>query len=131
VPDEETLRQSPLDHAHRALGARMVGFGGWEMPVRYPAGTLTEHEACRTSAALFDVSHLGTLEFDGPSAFDDLQQVFSNDLRRVVPGQAQYTHLLDEGGSVVDDVIVWWLDDERHRARESVPKPAPGREGTN
>ncbi len=113
MPDEETLHRSPLDHVHQTLGARMVEFGGWEMPVWYPAGTLAEHEACRTSAALFDVSHLGTLEFDGPTAFDDLQQVFSNDLRRVTHGRAQYTHLLDQGGSVVDDVIIWWLDDER------------------
>nr|MBC8365324.1 glycine cleavage system aminomethyltransferase GcvT [Actinomycetota bacterium] len=108
------LRNSPLDAVHRSLGARMVPFGGWDMPVSYPAGTIAEHMACREGAALFDVSHLGTLEVSGPGAFDILQNALSNDLRRIGPGRAQYTHLLDEGdASVLDDIIVWWLADER------------------
>jgi aminomethyltransferase len=107
---EGTLHTSPLDGVHRALGARMVGFGGWEMPVSYPAGTLAEHATCRSSAALFDVSHLGSLDFRGPYVHDVIQAAFSNDLRRIAPGRAQYTHLLDDSdGSVVDDIIVWWL----------------------
>ena len=107
---EGTLHTSPLDGVHRALGARMVGFGGWEMPVSYPAGTLAEHATCRSSAALFDVSHLGSLDFRGPHVHDVIQAAFSNDLRRIAPGRAQYTHLLDDSdGSVVDDTIVWWL----------------------
>ena len=104
------LHASPLDGVHRDLGARMVAFGGWDMPVSYPAGTLAEHAACRGAAALFDVSHLGSVEFRGSDAHDVIQAAFSNDLRRIAPGRAQYTHLLDEAdGSVVDDIIVWWL----------------------
>ncbi|MEC9467578.1 MAG: glycine cleavage system aminomethyltransferase GcvT [Actinomycetota bacterium] len=102
---------SPLDGVHRELGARMVPFGGWEMPLNYPAGTLAEHGVCRTSTALFDVSHLGSLRLSGPGAFDLLQATFTNDLGRIGPGRAQYTHLLDEvDASILDDVIVWWLD---------------------
>jgi glycine cleavage system T protein (aminomethyltransferase) len=106
-------RVSPLHAAHVALGAKMVPFGGWEMPLAYPWGTVAEHRACREGAVAFDVSHLGTVRVDGPTAFDHLQYSLSNDLRRIAPGRAQYTHLLDETGSVTDDIIVWWLDEER------------------
>ncbi len=107
------LRVSPLHAEHLALGAKMVPFGGWEMPLAYPSGTVAEHRACRTTAVAFDVSHLGTVRVLGPDAFDHLQHSLSNDLTRVHPGRAQYTHLLDEDGFVVDDIIVWWVDDER------------------
>ena len=108
------LRLSPLDGVHRAAGARMVPFGGWDMPVSYPTGTIAEHMACRQGTTVFDVSHLGSLERSGPGAFDQLQAVLSNDLRRVRPGRAQYTHLLDEADAwVVDDIIVWWLGVDR------------------
>src|SRR5438093_9280994 len=108
------LRHSPLDAAHRALGARMVEFGGWEMPLSYPAGTLAEHRACRTAAVAFDVSHLGTVRVTGAGALDALQAALSNDLNKIGPGRAQYTHLLDpDDASVVDDIIVWWVGDER------------------
>jgi aminomethyltransferase len=84
------------------------------MPLNYAAGTLAEHRACRTAAVAFDVSHLGTVRVEGPEAFDRLQQALTNDLRKVAPGRAQYTHLLDENdASVLDDIIVWWVDDER------------------
>jgi aminomethyltransferase len=87
----------------------MVDFGGWEMPVSYPAGTLVEHRACREAAVAFDVSHLGTVVVGGEGAFDRLQAAFTNDLRRIGPGRAQYTHLLDpDDASVVDDIIIWW-----------------------
>jgi aminomethyltransferase len=115
------LRRSPLDQAHRDLGAKMVGFGGWEMPLAYPSGTLAEHRTCRTGAVVFDVSHLGSVRVAGPGAFDRLQRTLTNDLGRIAPGRAQYTHLLDEAdGSVLDDLIVWWVrgdgndDDEFH-----------------
>lgn len=109
-----TLRTSPLDAVHRALGAKMVPFGGWEMPLQYPSGTLAEHRACREGVAVFDVSHLGTVRVEGPEALDRLQRALTNDLRKIAPGRAQYTHLLDEAdGSVLDDIIVWWLADER------------------
>jgi aminomethyltransferase len=107
------LRVSPLHAAHVALGAKMVPFGGWEMPVAYPSGTVAEHRACRSDAVAFDVSHLGTVRVTGTGAFERLQQALSNDLRRVHPGRAQYTHLLAEEGWVVDDLIVWWVDEDR------------------
>ena len=109
-----TLRTSPLDAAHRALGAKMVPFGGWDMPLAYPAGTLAEHRACRQGAVAFDVSHLGTVRITGAEALGRLQAALTNDLTKVGPGRAQYTHLLDEAdASVVDDIIVWWVDEER------------------
>lgn len=104
---------SPLDSYHRQLGAKMVPFGGWEMPVAYRAGTLDEHLACRNDAVVFDVSHLGTVRVEGADALDRLQWAFTNDLHKVAPGRAQYTHLLDElDGSVLDDIIVWWVHDD-------------------
>ncbi len=109
----ESLRHSPLIEAHRRLGAKLTGFGGWEMPLAYPAGTVAEHLACRTDAVAFDVSHLGTVRVSGPRSFDLLQEVLSNDLRKIAVGRAQYTHLLDGAdGSVVDDIIVWWLAED-------------------
>jgi aminomethyltransferase len=108
-----TLKTSPLDAAHRALGARMVEFGGWEMPLSYPAGTIAEHLACRNGAVAFDVSHLGTVRLEGAEAHDRLQRALTNDLGKIGPGRAQYTHLLDEAdASVLDDIIVWWIDEE-------------------
>jgi aminomethyltransferase len=105
---------SPLDASHRALGAKMTEFGGWEMPLSYAQGTLAEHNACRQSAAMFDVSHLGTVRVEGSDAFDRLQMVLTNDLNKIRTGRAQYTHLLDEDdASVVDDIIVWWVDENR------------------
>ncbi|HLX89451.1 MAG TPA: hypothetical protein VKR22_13470, partial [Acidimicrobiales bacterium] len=109
-PDE--LRHSPLEAVHQALGAKLVGFGGWLMPLAYPSGTLAEHRACRSDAVVFDVSHLGTVRVEGDGALELLQHQLSNDLRKITPGRAQYTHLLaDEDGSVLDDIIVWWLDE--------------------
>ncbi|MEO7573085.1 MAG: glycine cleavage system aminomethyltransferase GcvT [Acidimicrobiales bacterium] len=108
-----TLRASPLDAAHRALGAKMVPFGGWDMPLSYPDGTLAEHRACRSHAVAFDVSHLGTVRVQGTGALERLQAALTNDLAKVEPGRAQYTHLLDEAdASVLDDIIVWWLADD-------------------
>ncbi|HEU5085153.1 MAG TPA: glycine cleavage system aminomethyltransferase GcvT [Acidimicrobiales bacterium] len=107
------MQRSPLDAEHRALGAKLVPFGGWEMPLAYAEGTVAEHRACRTSAVAFDVSHLGTVRLSGPDAFDRIQRTLTNDLHRIGPGRAQYTHLLDaDDASVVDDIIVWWLDDD-------------------
>ena len=106
-----TLRTSPLDAEHRSLGAKMVPFGGWDMPLSYPDGTLAEHRACRHGAVAFDVSHLGTVRVTGPAALERLQWALTNDLGRIEAGRAQYTHLLDEGdASVLDDIIVWWVD---------------------
>ena len=108
-----TLRTSPLDAAHRALHAKMVPFGGWDMPLSYPDGTIAEHKACRDGAVAFDVSHLGTVRVEGPNALHQLQQALTNDLTRIGPGRAQYTHLLDPtDASVLDDIIVWWVGPE-------------------
>jgi aminomethyltransferase len=108
-----TLRTSPLDAAHRALGAKMVPFGGWDMPLSYADGTIAEHKACRRSAVAFDVSHLGTVRVEGPGSLERLQAALTNDLAKIAPGRAQYTHLLDEAdASVLDDIIVWWLADD-------------------
>ena len=74
------LRHSPLDARHRALGAKLVPFGGWDMPLQYEAGTLAEHRACRTDAVVFDVSHLGTVRVRGDGAFAMLQETLTNDL---------------------------------------------------
>ena len=107
------MRFSPLDTQHRLLDAKMVPFGGWDMPLSYPSGTLAEHGACRTGAVIFDVSHLGTVRLEGPTAFDQLHACLTNDLSRIAPGRAQYTHLLDEDdASVLDDIIVWWVSDQ-------------------
>ncbi len=91
----------------------MVPFGGWEMPLSYPSGTIAEHQACRAGTVAFDVSHLGTVRVSGPDAFATLQRTLTNDLAKIGPGRAQYTHLLDEvDASVLDDIIVWWVDEE-------------------
>lgn len=104
-----TQQQSPLADHHRALGANMVEFGGWEMPIAYPTGTIAEHMACRNDVAMFDVSHLGSVRLSGETALDVLQRTLTNDLAKIAPGRAQYTHLLDDAdASVLDDIIVWW-----------------------
>ena len=103
------LGRSPLAEQHRALDANLVEFGGWEMPIAYPSGTVAEHLACRGGAAMFDVSHLGSVRIEGDGAFDRLQAAFTNDLTKIAPGRAQYTHLLDAtDASVLDDIIIWW-----------------------
>lgn len=108
---EVTLKKTALNGIHRKLDAKLVEFGGWEMPLSYPSGTIAEHMAARTEAALFDVSHLGTVRLSGTKAFEILQRTLTNDLGKISPGKAQYTHLLDDAsGSVLDDIIVWWTD---------------------
>src|SRR5271165_3770586 len=83
------------------------------MPLSYPDGTIAEHLACRGDAAVFDVSHLGTVRVEGPGSFQLLQTSLTNDLHRIGPGRAQYQHLLDEAdASVLDDLIVWWVDED-------------------
>jgi aminomethyltransferase len=121
----DALHHSPLDAEHRALGARMVPFGGWEMPIQY-AGVLEEHRACRTDAVVFDVSHLGSVHVEGAGAFAALQWAFTNDLDRVGPGRAQYTHLLDpDDAHVVDDIIVWWTEPGHFLVMPNASNTAP------
>jgi aminomethyltransferase len=109
----QTLLRTPLYDRHVALGARMVPFAGWEMPVQYD-GVIAEHKAVRTDCGVFDVSHMGELEVEGPRARELLQALLSNDLDRLEPGQAQYTLLTNESGGIVDDLIAYRLDPFRH-----------------
>ncbi len=101
-----TLLYTPLHDRHVALGARMVPFAGWEMPVQY-AGVIPEHRAVRTDAGVFDVSHMGELEVEGPYAHEFLQGALSNDLDRISLGHAQYTLLTNSDGGIIDDLIVY------------------------
>jgi aminomethyltransferase len=109
----QTLLQTPLHDRHVALGARMVPFAGYEMPVQYE-GVIQEHRAVRTDAGVFDVSHMGELEVEGPHAYDFLQSLLSNDLGKLEPGQAQYTLLTNEGGGIIDDLIAYRLEQCRY-----------------
>jgi aminomethyltransferase len=102
----ETLLHTPLHDRHVELGARMVPFAGWEMPVQYE-GVIPEHRAVRTGAGVFDVSHMGELEVEGPRAGELLQTALSNDLDRLAIGDAQYTLLTNEDGGIIDDLIVY------------------------
>jgi aminomethyltransferase len=102
---------TPLRELHESLGARFTDFGGWDMPVQY-AGVIAEHMAVRESVGVFDVSHLGRFEVRGPGAIEMLRGHLCNDIAKVEPGRAQYTMALNNGGGVIDDIIVWYLDDE-------------------
>jgi aminomethyltransferase len=99
-------KRTPLYDVHVQSGARMVEFAGWDMPVQYE-GVLAEHEAVRTRAGLFDVSHMGEVVFRGPKALEALNRVFTNDLTKIADGQAQYGCLCRENGGIVDDVVVY------------------------
>jgi aminomethyltransferase len=109
----QTLQQTPLHARHVAVGARMVPFAGWEMPVQYE-GVIQEHRAVRTDAGVFDVSHMGELEVEGPRARELLQSLLSNDLDKIGSGRAQYTLLTNERGGIVDDLIVYELNPHRY-----------------
>jgi aminomethyltransferase len=109
----ETLLHTPLYDRHVALGAKLVPFAGYEMPVQY-AGVIEEHRAVRTDAGVFDVSHMGEFEVEGPRAHDLLQSALSNDVDRIAVGEAQYTLLTNEGGGIIDDLIVYRLDECRY-----------------
>jgi aminomethyltransferase len=109
----QTLQRTPLYDRHVALGARMVPFAGWEMPVQYE-GVIQEHRAVRTDAGIFDVSHMGEIEVEGPRAHELLQSLVSNDLDRIETGQAQYTLLTNEKGGIVDDLIAYRLGEFRY-----------------
>ena len=92
---DSDLRHSPLEDAHRRLGAKLGAFGGWLMPIEY-GGTLSEHRAVRERAGLFDLSHLGKVDVVGPSSLPTIQRLFTNDARRVGVGTSQYHQMLNE-----------------------------------
>jgi len=107
------LKQTPLNRVHRQLGARMVDFGGWDMPVQY-SGVIEEHLATRQAAGLFDVSHMGEVEVRGPGALAYIQQLTINDAAKLVDGQVQYSAMCYPDGGVVDDVTLYRFGAERY-----------------
>jgi aminomethyltransferase len=105
----------PLHETHLSLGAKMGPFGGWDMPIEYSAGTVAEHSSVRNAVGLFDVSHMGKVRILGDGAYAFANSVFTNDLDRIKPGQAQYSMLCNDAGGVIDDLIVYLVSDEEVR----------------
>jgi aminomethyltransferase len=108
---EVPLLQTPLNAAHRSMGAKMVDFGGWDMPVQY-SGILAEHHAVRQQCGLFDVSHMGEIVVRGPEAMALVNHISTNDAAKLKPGQVHYSALLNENGCFVDDILVHKFSDE-------------------
>ncbi|HEX2188868.1 MAG TPA: glycine cleavage system aminomethyltransferase GcvT [Longimicrobiaceae bacterium] len=108
---DATLQRTPLHAEHLALGAKMVPFAGYEMPVHYPAGITAEHNAVRRAAGLFDVSHMGEFTVRGERALDFVQHVSTNDAAKLEPGQAQYSTLVNDQGKLLDDLLVYRFPD--------------------
>ncbi len=118
APAAAPLKKTALNATHRALKAKMVDFGGWDMPVEYPAsagglgvGLIGEHMAVRTAVGLFDVSHMGEIQFRGPGALAAVQHITMNDASRLMDGQAHYSALLTPQGTFVDDILVHRLSE--------------------
>lgn len=109
----EELKKTPLNGVHRALGGRMVDFGGWDMPVQYPAGVIEEHLRCRTRCGLFDVSHMGEIWVEGGGAIAFVNSLTTNDVTKLVDGQAHYSALTNDQGGVVDDLLVYRFGSEK------------------
>src|ERR1044071_5813560 len=105
-------KRTPLWQVHKQLGARLIDFGGWDMPVAYPAGTIKEHKAVRTSVGLFDVSHMGEFVLRGPRALEVVERLTSNAVASAPPGKAVYTLLCRPSGGIVDDCIFYKRGDD-------------------
>ncbi len=112
VPSPEPLKHTPLHDIHVALGAKMVPFAGFEMPVTYPSGINSEHRAVREDVGVFDVSHMGEFEITGPDRNAFVQRVTCNDVSALKPGQAQYSGILTKDGTFVDDCLVYRFEDK-------------------
>ncbi len=110
APTTQQVRKTALNAVHRRMGAKMVNFGGWDMPVEY-SGIIAEHLATRTAAGLFDVSHMGEIEIRGPRALDLVQKVTCNNAAKLAIGQAQYSGLMTPQGTFVDDLLVHKVSD--------------------
>src|SRR5688500_1192529 len=108
----EGLKKTALYSEHIEAGAKLVPFAGYEMPVQYRTGILAEHQAVRSRAGLFDVSHMGEIEVRGPQALDLVQYVTTNDAAKLVDGQAQYSVMCREDGGCIDDCIVYKFPDD-------------------
>ena len=106
----ENLKKTPLNEVHRKLGGKMVDFGGWDMPVQYEAGVIAEHLATREKAGLFDVSHMGEIWVEGADAIAFVNRITTNDVTKLIDGQAHYSALPNERGGVVDDLLVYRFD---------------------
>src|SRR2546425_5271780 len=111
LPDATPLKRPPVHATHASLGAKLVPFGGYEMPVSYATGIAAEHRAVRTAVGIFDVSHMGEFEVTGPDRNAFVQRVTCNDVGALKPGQAQYSALLSEQGTFLDDCVVYRFDD--------------------
>jgi aminomethyltransferase len=111
--DVDELKRTPLDAEHLRLGAKLGPFAGWNMPIEY-AGALREHESVRERVGVFDLTHLGKVEVVGPGALGMLQRIVTNDVRRAAVGEALYNLVLNEGGGVIEDLIVYHLEPERY-----------------
>lgn len=109
----ENLKKTPLNDVHRASGGKMVDFGGWDMPVQYTAGVIAEHLATREKAGLFDVSHMGEIWVEGEDAIKFVNRITTNDVTKLVDGQAHYSALTNETGGVVDDLLVYRFDEDK------------------
>jgi aminomethyltransferase len=113
TPAAVEIRKTALNSTHRRMGAKMINFGGWDMPLEY-SGILSEHEAVRTRAGLFDVSHMGEIEIRGPAALDLVQWVTCNDASKLAVGQAHYSGLMTDRGTFVDDLLVHKISDTHY-----------------
>src|SRR5436305_7133555 len=107
---QAALLRTPLNALHRRLGARLVDFAGWDMPVQYPSGILAEHQAVRHACGLFDLSHMGRVYLRGSDALHLAQQCCTRDLAKIPAGEAAYSVLCQADGGIVDDVIAYVLD---------------------
>ena len=106
------LQRTPLFDSHKRLGAKLVPFAGWEMPVQYPAGIIAEHNAVRSNVGIFDVSHMGEFEVTGPDRNAFVNRVTCNDVSALEPGGVQYSGLLTREGTFIDDCTVYRFDDK-------------------
>ena len=106
------LLKTPLHDIHKRLGAKMVPYAGWEMPVQYPTGIMAEHQAVRTKVGIFDVSHMGEIEVTGPDRNAFVNRITCNDVSVLEPGQVQYSGILTKEGTFVDDCTVYRFDDK-------------------
>src|SRR5256886_9142543 len=116
----DSHKRTPLHQIHVALGAKMVAYGGYDMPVSYPAGIAAEHRAVRERVGVFDVSHMGEFEVTGPDRNAFVQQITCNDVGALRPGQAQYSAILTDQGTFVDDCLVYRFEIGRASCRERV-----------
>ena len=107
------LKQTPLNQVHRQLGGKMIDFGGWDMPVQYTAGVIEEHLRTRTAATLFDVSHMGEIHVDGKDAIEFINKITTNDVTKLIDGQAHYSCFTTTEGTVVDDLLVYRFGQEK------------------